>query len=169
MGRPQEQGSRPAHNAAGAGDRRRDSGWAAAGGPTGRGLAEAVSGRVEGAASRDLGPFSLTRSRASAVLCSVIRLANPMRAIFLRSLTRDPRFRRYRLLQPLGQHPPVPLHRSGSPPLPETHDAFLPGRQGPDRRQHCAPGPPSRTEGGRYSRPGFLPKSSRLWRSSGLG
>jgi site-specific DNA recombinase len=42
--------------------------------------AEAVSGRVEGAASRDLGPLSLTRSRVSAVLCSVIRLANPMRA-----------------------------------------------------------------------------------------
>jgi len=37
---------------------------------------------VEGAASRNLGPFSLTRSRAEAPadLCSVIRLANPMRA-----------------------------------------------------------------------------------------
>jgi hypothetical protein len=73
-------GSRPAADAAIAGDRRGDSGRAAAGGPTARGLAEAVSGRVEGAASRDLGPLSLTRSRASAVLCSVIRLANPMRA-----------------------------------------------------------------------------------------
>jgi hypothetical protein len=73
-------GSRPAADPAIAGDRRGDSGWAAAGGPTARGLAAAVSGRMEGAASRDLGPLSLTRSRASAVLCSVIRLANPMRA-----------------------------------------------------------------------------------------
>ncbi len=75
-------GSRPAADPAIARDRRGDSGWAAASGPTARGLAEVVSDRVARAASRDLGPFSLTRSRteAPAVLCSLIRLANPMRA-----------------------------------------------------------------------------------------
>ena len=36
-----------------------------------------------------MGPVSLTRSRASAVLCSVIRLANPMRAGKARRLASD--------------------------------------------------------------------------------
>jgi hypothetical protein len=59
-------GSRPAADPAIAGDRRGVSGRAAAGGPP----------------ARELGPLSLTRSRteAPAVLCSVIRLASPMRA-----------------------------------------------------------------------------------------
>jgi hypothetical protein len=47
-----------------AGDRRGDPGREAAGGSTARRLPEAVSSRVEGAASRDLGHFSLTGSRA---------------------------------------------------------------------------------------------------------
>jgi hypothetical protein len=66
-------GSRPAADPAIAGDRRGDSGWAAAGGPTARGLAEAVSGRVEGAASREQRSGALIPDKISGLGCAIFR------------------------------------------------------------------------------------------------